>query len=720
MQMKIEILDGSAKMAPVGSAVLKSLQNQSTPILDLMVRESIQNSLDAKDRRHKCVTVDYQLGKFLSKDLNKHFEVISKKLDEKYKKGYYDYLSIKDKGTNGLTGYVNKSDVPENEDLGNLIKLVYDLNKPQDLTFSGGSWGVGKTIYYRLGIGLVIYYSHIYNVATNAYESRLVACMVEDEKSQSAILPCHRNCSKKSGIAWWGEMLKSKGYTVPITDEGFIEEFLKIFDIEPYGEKETGTTIIIPYLKNNLLSSNIKQNEDGTPRKQHWHTSLDDYIRIAVQRWYCPRLENKYYPYKGYLKASVNGEFINRKEFEPVFLLIQDLYNRAALGNLPDKYKDSFTSDSIMGVEEIRLNKTFSDSPLAGRVAWCKVSKSFLKICPPDNKYVPYLYFDLDIKDTEKNKPVLTFCRMPGMLVSYVQDGDWLYSVPSCGIDEYIFAVFVLNSENRLSINDYPLDFYMKEGERSDHANWEDHPVNDQNPKLVQKILNQTARKLSKCFVEKSDDTETRRIIGLSQQLGNMILPPEDFGKESTGTDEAGDGGGTTGSFSEEKKGKKKGGGGGGGGGTPPTKKPLTVRFIPSKTIYSEKQVSYFYYIIATAKCSNFNIDIKISKEGGNMIYREWVEDYGLNPPFELSSIFLTTLKVDNEDINRTYHVRKIVGFNKSSFANDDINISVKSTANKLNYGAEVLFASKKLYELELKVTLDIRTRDIKPHIDIS
>lgn len=45
--MKIEIAE-PGRMTQSGSSLLKLIQNNNMPILDLLVRESIQNSLDAK------------------------------------------------------------------------------------------------------------------------------------------------------------------------------------------------------------------------------------------------------------------------------------------------------------------------------------------------------------------------------------------------------------------------------------------------------------------------------------------------------------------------------------------------------------------------------------------------------------------------------------------------------------------------------------------------
>ena len=59
--MKIEIAE-PGRMTQSGSSLLKLIQNNNMPILDLLVRESIQNSLDAKNEKDPYVTVEFLTG----------------------------------------------------------------------------------------------------------------------------------------------------------------------------------------------------------------------------------------------------------------------------------------------------------------------------------------------------------------------------------------------------------------------------------------------------------------------------------------------------------------------------------------------------------------------------------------------------------------------------------------------------------------------------------
>ena len=100
--MQIEIAK-SEKMAQTGSSLLRMMQNESTPTLDLLVRESIQNSLDASNDNTKPVEFDISKIRFKTSNISNYFSSITEKLDSKYH-GVQESLVITDKNTTGLTG----------------------------------------------------------------------------------------------------------------------------------------------------------------------------------------------------------------------------------------------------------------------------------------------------------------------------------------------------------------------------------------------------------------------------------------------------------------------------------------------------------------------------------------------------------------------------------------------------------------------------------------
>ena len=95
------------RMSESGSSLLRLIQNESTPLLDLFVREAVQNSLDAVKDNADHVNVDLISGSFEPARLNKHFDRISDALNNRFPDTKNRFLLIRDSKTLGLTGPVN-------------------------------------------------------------------------------------------------------------------------------------------------------------------------------------------------------------------------------------------------------------------------------------------------------------------------------------------------------------------------------------------------------------------------------------------------------------------------------------------------------------------------------------------------------------------------------------------------------------------------------------
>ena len=185
-----------------GSGALKALQNDNFPELDLLVREAIQNSADAAlGQDYPSIDVQFNRGSFNPRKLNRHFEDISEVLNRRYPQNEAVFIEVRDEKTSGLTGAVRLSEL-DPDDHGNYFKLVFDTGKEQTNSTSGeagGSWGYGKSVYYRVGMGIVIFYTRIKTDA--GYETRLIASLIEKEDDKDSILNQVR--SQSVGRAWW-------------------------------------------------------------------------------------------------------------------------------------------------------------------------------------------------------------------------------------------------------------------------------------------------------------------------------------------------------------------------------------------------------------------------------------------------------------------------------------------------------------------------------------
>lgn len=543
--MKIEIAQ-HGRMSESGSSLLRLIQNQDMPLLDLLVREAVQNSLDASDGK-QFVNVDIAVRQFKAKELNAFFDGITDQLNAKFRASTYNSVIISDTNTVGLTGPVRYEDV-KGQDFGNCLKLIYEISKPQLTEGAGGSWGLGKTIYFRIGIGLVIYYSRIRE--NGKYKSRLAACLVEDETKRGSLIPSSGGV--KRGIAWWGSAPWNKKTTVPTEDEREIKRILSVFSFRPYRDDETGTTIIIPYIDDKKLLQEVYEKNEDQNQKPYWASSVEEYVKVAMQRWYAPRILNPSYD-GAYLRPSVNNNLIKVNTLLPLFKVIRELYICATTGSTPE---DSLIAETKADyqVDEIRTREVFAPgNSSAGRFAYLKLTDSQLMMLPPDNQKSPYQQITNRVIAMESgNTPIVMFTRKPGMIVGYDYNGAWTHRMPKAGENEYIIGLFVANSANRLAdiydsaSNHLTLEEYIRQGEKADHASWSDRNIGGTNPRVVTKVQNTIIRTVASKFKEKPAESVERKNTGLSHALANILLPSTDFGhRSSTGGNGGGGGGGS-------------------------------------------------------------------------------------------------------------------------------------------------------------------------------
>lgn len=519
MKLKIASNDNQS-MSQDGDAILRSLQNKSLPVVDLMVRESLQNSLDATRPGSKTTRVDFQCGEFESRELVPFFEEIEEELLRNFS-GQQRFLAVSDKNTTGLTGNYRSNKTKDLEN-SNFQKLVFGIGKNQDKAGAGGSWGLGKTSYFRIGIGIVIYYTRI--TTDTGFEERLIASLIESPRNKKRLL-------KKSerGIGWWGEYDLKGEKIYPVTDPKVINDLLRIFKIKRYAETDTGTTIIIPYL-NNLVDNNCLETENIDP----WKGNLEAEIRMSIQRWYSPRLENITYhniTRNSLLVCSVNKLGINPLiNMEPIFKILQNLYSSALQGQETD---DNITVKAIKLPRKAMANR---EEPV-GFIAFCEVSREDLKMTPPNNKPSGLTYIGVSDKEkVSKNiSKVIAYARKPGMIVEYDVDGDWTPNGLIQQDDHLLIGFFVPNSRGKL--NDkfenlgYPnLESYVRATENADHAKW----VDEDGISIIQRIKSYTAKAIQESYQSDIDVEQGRATSALSRKFGQLLMPPDKFGKSST------------------------------------------------------------------------------------------------------------------------------------------------------------------------------------------
>lgn len=472
-------------MQESGSALLRALQNDSMIPLDLLVREAVQNSLDAALKPAGSeVSVDVTIRPHETEVVAGLFESgIDKEVLHRLFPEGGRMLEIRDKGTEGLTGPLRLEDVGPGQARGNLLKLVYEVGRTRSDETSGGSWGLGKTCYYRVGVGLVLYYSRI--LSNERFEERLVACLVESEADENRL---QRNSA--TGIAWWGG---EKG--MPLTDSARIAALLRSIGVQPYAGKDTGTAIIIPFLRSNL----IPQQEDASSEEPEdsarheplpwWFKDYASYMRVALQRWFCARIDNPRFRGGPALAVSVNGQRLQTERMQPVFQVLQALYNRLSPA-VPRRGEDYLDKCGVVVTDvldkPVVLNRVFRGGTSAGRFAAVRLTPEQLKMVAPENMPDPYRCIFSPQEQAQRDRPLVAFMRGPGMIIRWDNSNDhkgWGGSVVLPAGEAYVVGLFVPEKERELKEevraklrNPYQtLEAYLRSCERADHHQWVDH-----------------------------------------------------------------------------------------------------------------------------------------------------------------------------------------------------------------------------------------------------
>lgn len=594
-----------------GSATLSSLQNDSVPEIDLLVREAIQNSSDAAiGLGGPFYRVGFQTGTFIPTEFNAFLTDIEDLLNTRFPSSTAEYIEIRDTFTSGLTGAIRKNEI-EKDDHGNFFKLIYDTGKKQTQVTAGGNHGLGKSVYYRVGIGIVIFYSRIQT--QGGFESRLIITLVEDETKKNpdgtdATLLSNIE-PRSAGKAWWG--LRDGEDLLPLTDEEFIRSLLDVFGLAPFTGKETGTSVIIPYINSAELLSQIipPEAEIKDDVKSHlqtvWLSNLADYLKLSIQRWYAPKIHNREINTldQKWLSVTVNKVPIRKQDLLPIFNLAQELYTTA----LFKVYGKEYISSKYPQIEclPVNIQKYFEGSMTSGYVAVIKISRSELN--EDQNLLSPYDYIRHYEADGGLNEPVVMYARDLGMIIDYCVTGPWVKGLATPeNPEDFLFAFYVPNTAKRLksdlTVLEYagvPFGQYLRDCEQSDHMEWND-PVKMQIVTRIQKnIINQINNKTNKAAAASVDGTASK----LSNRLGKNLLPRLGYGKKPRD--------GSSGS-------------GGGGGG-----RINNIQFEITSQVIRGNLLTIDFSLKMLHSCKSATVSIIVDSEGGWIDPESWQEEIG-------------------------------------------------------------------------------------------
>ncbi len=672
-----------------GSVTLKSLQNDNVPELDLLVREAIQNSSDASLKEEgDSFRVNFATGNFCPANLNGYITDLEDVLNKRFPEQQASFMEIRDTKTAGLTGCIKKAEISE-DDHGNFFKLIYDTGKRQTQTGAGGNWGFGKSVYYRVGVGIVLFYSRI--KTETGFESRLIVTLVEDESSPDALL--RSLDSRSAGKAWWG--IRDGEDLLPITDKDsdFINAVLDVFGLQPFKDNETGTSIIIPYINPQKLLGDIIPNEADVQDdvKQNfctvWGSTLEDYLTLAIQKWYSPKIHNrklKDFCDKKWLYVSVNNTPIQKQKMLPFFNLVQELYTTAIAKTYGFEYKSE--QFPTIKVYPVNIMKYLEGGITSGYVAVVKVTKD--ELSEGQMALSPYDYVGKFEADGGLNEPMVMYTRDPGMVIEYSVTGAWVKNIaPPESDNEFLFAFYMPDTKKRikadLSVPEFAgksLGEYLRACEASDHMSWID-PAKMQIVDRIQKnVINQIRQQQ---VVEEKAQIEATA-SKLSGKLGRMLLPRVGYAKGN------------------------RSGGGGGGGGEGGRVKDLSFEAV-SQTFDGNDLTIRFLLKLSHVKKSA-DISVIVDSESGRIDPAAWQKDIGT--PFPAHITELTVHEINSKVLEKPIPIEQSCDCDNSILADENIEVALNKATGSAEYSSFKI--DSKILNLELTGTVKIRARDKK------
>lgn len=248
-----------------GSGIKNQLGRPQMPHYTVLVREAVQNSWDARVTESIRVSFEIkQLGKFASawRETLVHgvFHEEQRALSAIDEESLI--LVVSDRGTSGLGGPL-RADEPIPEGVSaDFVQFMRNIGEPRDTALGGGTYGYGKSIFYRS--------SHASTILVNtrvSYQGHL-----QQRLMGASITDPYEGEGKRrfTGRHWWGEVRDD--VVMPLLD-GAAKSVCENLGLSTFDGKETGTDIVVllPDLSLDDLNGDVQKLANSLRGAIYWH-----------------------------------------------------------------------------------------------------------------------------------------------------------------------------------------------------------------------------------------------------------------------------------------------------------------------------------------------------------------------------------------------------------------------------------------------------------------
>jgi hypothetical protein len=447
-----------------GTASTKLLYGSDMDDLTIMLRESVQNSWDARD---DSKMINYSLtGLILSDEELANlrncigYEPYGKAVVDSIDKKGRTAFQITDTETSGLTGDISYDNNHSN--LSRFLKFVFEVGNTQQGSGAGGSFGYGKASLYKLStVGTVAIYSIIRKGID--FEERFIV---------KSINRFENFVDASNGVYWWGEKVHTPEDSscarsiLPVTgpEAGNIARSLGM-RTPPDGTTGTALFVYAPYLEIN--SDYVEQETHGFPSE-----SYSDYDKILDALIMLQRTSVHYFWAKYQVNnKGINFEFATREEdksiktLEPINPGKVSPYNKLLnCLSVTKQQADHVSADTNRKI--IRTNRPKED---LGILSWFEIAEGEI-----NRNYITYF---------KSFKSQIALMRNIEFVVKYM-DVDIHVPTSKRGPKKIILGVYrtlqkklvYTSSDNQKKI---PLEDVYRASENQTHGEWSHENVKD-------------------------------------------------------------------------------------------------------------------------------------------------------------------------------------------------------------------------------------------------
>jgi hypothetical protein len=248
----------SEEYTPHGNVAAEGILNQlgrpGLDLLTLLIRETVQNSRDARLSEKETVqfTVEGRTLTVQQLDFLRNVVLVTPpgnlRLQETFSSSASDGLQIlviSDRGTTGLNGPIRANTPDDSSGSRNFVNFFFNTGQSKGQQFSGGTYGYGKSILYRVSqVHTICVYTRCQ--ANGMLESRFMAAALDphDQEKQAGY-------RRYTGRSWWGRLNSNDGVLEPVIGQE-ADQIARELGLPPFMENEQGTTcmILCPVLGN--------------------------------------------------------------------------------------------------------------------------------------------------------------------------------------------------------------------------------------------------------------------------------------------------------------------------------------------------------------------------------------------------------------------------------------------------------------------------------------